>query len=128
MRRGPRSLTLVEQYLEARHRFRGVKLLRGGITLPLRPTPLSSTYTIRIDYKPTEPPRVFVVEPQLVGKPPHRYYSDGGRLCLYWHDYHNSMGFGESIVPWTAEWLYFYELWQVHGKWLAPESPHGQPK
>lgn len=25
----------------------------------------------------------------------------------------------ETIVPWTSEWLYFYEIWLVTGEWYA---------
>lgn len=126
MRRGARPLTLMEQFIDTRNHFRGVTYSRGSIALPLRPTSLSPTYRVRIDYKPEKSPKVYVVAPTLVGNPPHVY--KGGHLCLYWHEYDNSMGFGETIVPWTAEWLYFYELWQVRGEWLAPESPHKGPK
>ena len=31
----------------------------------------------------------------------------------------------ETIVPWTAEWIVFYELWKITGEWLGPEAPHG---
>lgn len=112
--------------MDTRNHFRGVTLKRGGIALSLRPTPESATYQIRIGYEPSGSPKVFVMSPALIGKPPHVYR--GGYLCLYWHEYDNSMGFGSTIVPWAAEWLYFYELWQVLGKWLAPESPHQGPK
>ena len=31
----------------------------------------------------------------------------------------------ETIIPWTAEWLVFYELWQLTGEWYGAASPHG---
>jgi len=31
----------------------------------------------------------------------------------------------EKIIPWIAEWLVFYELYRICGKWLGPEAPHG---
>ncbi len=126
MRKGARLLTRIEQYLDTRNRFRAVRLTRSGIEVPLRPTPESATYQIRIDYDPNVSPKVFVVSPRLVGNPPHVY--KGGHLCLYWREYSNAMAFSDTIVPWTAEWLYFYEIWQVQGEWLAPESPHRGPK
>jgi len=27
-----------------------------------------------------------------------------------------------TILPWTALWLYYYELWLDTGKWLGPSS------
>jgi hypothetical protein len=126
VKKGARPLTRVEQYRDASRHFLGVELTRTGIALPLRPTELSPTYRVRVDYVPEKSPRIYVVSPKIIDGAKHRYRD--GSLCVYWHEYDNTLGFGETIVPWTAEWLYFYELWQVHGKWLAPESPHGGPK
>ncbi len=126
MKKGGRSLTRMEQYLDTKRHFRRVELTATGIALPLRPTWLSPTYRVRIDYIRERPPRIYIVTPELVPNAKHTY--PDGRLCVYWHEYDNTLGFGDTIVPWTAEWLYLYELWQVHGKWLAPESPHGAPK
>jgi hypothetical protein len=28
----------------------------------------------------------------------------------------------QTIVPWTALWLYYYEGWLVTGDWLGPSS------
>src|SRR5712691_11341078 len=126
MKKGPRSLTLIEQFVDASRCFDGVRLTRTGIALPLRPTDLSPTYRIRIDYIRERSPRIYVETPELVPNAKHMYAD--GRLCVYWHEYNNSLGFGETIVPWTAEWLFFYEYWQVHGMWLAPESPHAGTK
>ena len=50
-----------------------------------------------------------------------------GTLCLYkptddpWKPSDN---IHEKIIPWTAEWLVFYELYLMCGKWLGPEAPH----
>ena len=50
-----------------------------------------------------------------------------GDLCLYhppsqpWsaeNDLHN------TIIPWTAEWLVFYELYLSEGVWLGPQVEH----
>jgi hypothetical protein len=27
-----------------------------------------------------------------------------------------------TLIPWTALWLYYYELWLDTGKWLGPSS------
>jgi hypothetical protein len=31
----------------------------------------------------------------------------------------------QKIIPWIAEWLVYYELYLICGKWLGPEAPHG---
>lgn len=30
-----------------------------------------------------------------------------------------------TIMPWAAMWLYYYEIWLVTDAWLGPSSPHG---
>ncbi len=55
----------------------------------------------------------------------HRY--PDGSLCLYWPDewgWTARESLAATIVPWTAFWLYYYELWLVTGEWLGPSSPH----
>jgi hypothetical protein len=32
-----------------------------------------------------------------------------------------------TILPWTALWLYYYELWLDTGKWLGPSSHATDP-
>lgn len=126
MRKGTRVLGRKDQYLHARQAYAGVQLTRTGISLPLRPTPLSPTYRVRIDYAPERLPRVFVVSPPLMPVSKHRYR--GGGLCLYYRqEYDNTMWLTDTIIPWAAQWLQCYEFWQVQGEWPAPESPHGGP-
>jgi hypothetical protein len=31
----------------------------------------------------------------------------------------------EKIIPWTAEWLVYYEIFKRTGQWIGPEAPHG---
>jgi hypothetical protein len=40
------------------------------------------------------------------------------------------MFLAETIVPWTAEWLFFYEVWMEdpEGRWLGLEAPHDDKK
>jgi len=30
----------------------------------------------------------------------------------------------ETIIPWTAEWIVFYELWKITGEWLGSAALH----
>lgn len=87
----------------------------------LQPTPASRTYTVRLVYQPPKQPRVTVLEPDLdlypgAARLPHVYA--GNELCLYtpgeW-DHHMSLA--TTIIPWIAEWLFFYEGWLAIGKW-----------
>lgn len=87
-------------------------------------------------------PMVLVLDPPLVRRPaeperpvPHLYARPEPalppHLCLYWppgREFDASMYLADTIIPWAAEWLMYYELWHVTGEWAGPEAPHGQPE
>lgn len=88
----------------------------------IRPTPISNLYTISISYSLEVPPIVEVINPKLKSynnEPiPHMYKQK--ELCLYYpkkREWTKQDYIGETIIPWTSEWLYFYEVWQVTGEW-----------
>jgi hypothetical protein len=108
---------------------------------PVRPA--SKTYTIRIVYfrrrffdgwhLSNRYVTVHVVDP-LIGESmrdgddlPHIYWNDRApdwpALCLwdpdemYWDP---EMSIATTIIPWTSEWLLFFEYWQISGEFLGP--------
>ncbi len=100
---------------------------RGGIAWngTLQPTEESPAYRVAIYHEPDRSPKVRVTDPLLRPGAPH-LYSDGS-LCLYWReDWHWAphATLAETIIPWTALWLYYYEIWLITGEWLGPSSPH----
>ena len=74
-------------------------------------------------------PQMFVMRPDLIElaggtRPPHLYDhdGDGALLCLWWPkncEWDPHHGLVDSYIPWTAEWLWYYEEWLKHGEWLA---------
>lgn len=91
---------------------------KGKVT----PSPLSRTYTIKIIYKKGKRPKVSVLEPELVTpegrKLPHIYAEDD--LCLYYpngKEWNAEKFLATTILPWTSEWLYHYEIWLATGTW-----------
>lgn len=72
-------------------------------------------------------PEMFVVAPDLAslakGKPlPHVYRNSapGVKLCLWLPDrleWTHQMPLGETYIPWTAEWLWYFEFWLATGRW-----------
>jgi hypothetical protein len=96
----------------------------------LMPTDVSAMYRVSISYRLRDAPKVFVATPQLRRnwngqKIPHRYAD--GSLCLYYPEYGewtSSMFIAETIVPWTALWLYHYEVWHSTGEWLGGGIEH----
>jgi hypothetical protein len=123
-------VSLAHQNVEIRRRFpgftnRGVPG-RAHWVGALQPTELSSRFEVRIRYRLGDVPRVFVI-PQITMGAPHVYWAQDGRLCLYYPKdggWRRDMIIAETIIPWTALWLRYYELWLDTGKWLGP-SPHG---
>lgn len=95
----------------------------------LHPRETSPTYEVAIKYHIGGVPEVRVLSPQLHPCAPHLY--EDGTLCLYWPEEwrwgRNAM-IAETILPWTALWLYYYELWLDIGEWLGPSSAHGLRK
>ena len=83
-------------------------------------------YDIEVTYRFGGYPNVRVRQPQITPCPAIHMYSDG-TLCLYYpinDPWKPSNDLHRKIIPWTAEWLVFYELYRICGKWLGPESPH----
>jgi hypothetical protein len=90
----------------------------------LRPTPFSDEYAISLTYNLNDTPVVVVPDrvPHWRGRnrPPH-LHSDGS-LCLYYppaREWRRDMLLGDTILPWSAEWLLHYELWLATGKWMG---------
>lgn len=109
---------------------------------PLKPA--SKTYTVRIVYfrrtffdgweLANNYITVHVVDP-LVGAEmlanetilPHIYWNERNpawpALCLwdpaemFWTP---EMSIATTIIPWTSEWLLFFEYWQISGEFLGP--------
>ncbi len=108
---------------------------------PLRP--LARTYEIDIAYFPrvhfadaviANPWITVEVLDPVIGfdprgtreKPPHIYRrpgtASGWSLCLYdprTEDWQPDQLIAETIIPWAAEWLFFYEGWLIDGHWAG---------
>lgn len=87
----------------------------------LQPTPLSATYSVRIDYTPHRPaPKVIVLRPTLraedVQDLPHVYAEDRLCLCYPWQ-WDDARLIARTIVPWASEWLLHFEIWKFTGRW-----------
>ena len=95
----------------------------------LQPTSISPVYTVAVAYRPPRSPVVRVTRPTIDPAAPHRYRD--GSLCLHAPadlDWHPGRFVAETIIPWTAEWLLYYEAWLADPdrRWFGPEAPHGR--
>jgi hypothetical protein len=101
---------------------RGVLRWRGH----LQPTWVCKSYLIDIEYRIGWIARVRVITPSLtdgIDRPlPHVYiggYLDGA-LCLHLDvDWRPHMPLINTIIPWTVEWLFFYEIWRFTDEWYG---------
>lgn len=94
----------------------------------VQPTPLSKEYNIRLIYCKNNSPEVWVVGNELekLDDPnfPHKYKIDKDnkkvKLCLYrFQEFNRTKYLSDTIIPWTIEWLYFYEIWLATGEWCG---------
>lgn len=91
----------------------------------LTPTPLSSTYAVKLRYSLKESPTVRVLSPALKIRGgeeeiPHLY--PDGSLCLYYgkeQEWKRTQFLADTILPWASEYLAHYELWLATGEWLG---------
>lgn len=94
---------------------------------------VEATYAIGMEF-----PWVRVRRPRLVQRPdfadgplPHVYWrGDEPGLCLFdplQKEWNASMAISRTTIPWTIDWLYFYEIWSMTGKWLGGGRHRGQP-
>lgn len=107
--------------------LRGLQLICTGRT---NPSDESQQYKIQIAYAYDGAPQCRILEPQIAVDPQIHMYKNG-TLCLYdWREqswnpvYHLS----ETVIPWIAEWLVYYELFQMTGRWLGKAASHDEPK
>lgn len=95
----------------------------------LQPFKNSPRYLIKIIYPfdsyYSKPPSVWVINPAPKENAPHRYPDKS--LCLYYpkdHSWTPYLFISNTIVPWAAMWLAFYEIWLDTDVWYGPEAPH----
>lgn len=125
-----KPLTAAQQFVN----LRGNPISRGGGVLqPGRftwrysatPSPLSRDYGVRIEFKQGGRPEIFVDDPDLhalaAGRPiPHLYQQKPPRLCLYLprtYEWQRWMRLDQTVVPWIALWLFYFEEWLDSDDW-----------
>lgn len=97
------------------------KLICRGIFQPEGCQP----YDVRIEFSAGFPPVVKILNMEVEAKFDIHLYNDCS-LCLFypgdmkWTD-HTKIA--EYTIPWITEWIYYYEIWKLTGKWEGKESP-----
>lgn len=83
-------------------------------------------YKVKVSYVRGGIPEIFITDPYIKPDTEYHIYKEGN-LCLYdWRDmpWQSKMKIHETIIPWTAEWLVFYEIWKLTGEWHGAIAPH----
>jgi hypothetical protein len=99
--------------------------LRWDFTV--RPSVVSRTYGVRLEYSVDAGPAVYVREPDLVSlaeqrRLPHVYSQQPVELCLYLPrsgQWHRGLSLAATLVPWTYLWLDYFEEWLVSNEWAG---------
>lgn len=92
--------------------------------------PFSEIYTIEVIYQKNGVPETWVSGnniKKLEDKDfPHKYEVDTirkrVRLCLYYpkaEEWSAEFLISRTIIFWATEWLFYYEIWLVTGKWYG---------
>lgn len=140
------GLPVVEQDREIQRLFPGFRLT-GDLGLWAvwegTLTPVRKAYKVRVTYFPRiffpdfqiANPRISVIvddpviglDPRGTGElPPHIYPNvsrpEFPRLCLFdpaTDEWDGEKLIAETILPWTARWLFFFEGWMATGEWFG---------
>lgn len=125
-------MTLRVSYPSASCELRkGTLYWRGKV----KPTPLSREYNVTLTYDETQAPKVWVSGEDLQKIDdedfPHNYGVDSEnnmvQICLYRHrEFTKDKFLANTIIPWTVEWLYFYEIWLATGEWCGGGEHPGE--
>lgn len=106
----------------------------------VQPFSVAREYKCRIELQRSgNIPSTYVLSPDLQAlahgrRPPHIYDYSAGRtkLCLFMPgggEWHSGLWLSETIVPWTVEWLRYYEIWLTDGIWHGEgEHPEMEPR
>lgn len=109
---------------------------KGQWYFTVKPTPKSEEYKLRISFTHGVCPIIEVVKPnnlvrEMKDAEFNHIFRDSRHgkqmLCLFAKGEWTPQKFiSKTIVPWAAEWCYFYEIWLDTGKWLGSSYHKGK--
>jgi hypothetical protein len=127
---GRKPLTAAQQFVNLRGNpiSRGEGKLQTGLLTwrySATPFPICRDYVVRIEFNQGGRPEIFVDSPDLHAlaggrRIPHLYEQKPPKLCLYLprnSEWQSWMRLDQTIVPWTALWLFYFEEWLVSNDW-----------
>ena len=134
-----KAIRLFDQMMTLRAAYPSASCeLRNGTLFwmgKIKPTPLSREYDVALIYSDSQVPKVWVLGDSLQKIDdagfPHKYDVDVKnnmvQICLYrYREFTKDKFLANTIIPWTVEWLYFYENWLATGEWCGGGEHPGQ--
>lgn len=134
-----KPLTAAQQFINVRGNpvCRGNGVLQAGRftwRYSATPTPISRVYDLRIEFRQGTRPEIFVDGPDLhvlAGgrRIPHLYQQKPPKLCLYrpkMQEWQSWMRLDQTVVPWTALWLFYFEEWLASDEWKGGGEHPGE--
>ena len=118
-------------------------ILHAGCLLRYRfsisPSDFGRIYECELQVTPdARTPEMLVLRPDLTtlaneASLPHIYPNKGPgtKLCLWWpkqREWLPQMKLTETYIPWTSEWLWYFEDWLTTGVWTGGGKHPGQRK
>lgn len=92
----------------------------------LQPVDYVEPYQIVITQLPGKAPEVFIKSPKIeINSKIHIYKK--GNLCLFYPpdlNWKANTSVSDYIIPWVNEWIIYYELYKISGKWEGPAVDH----
>lgn len=124
-------LTLIQQYHALKRDFGFGEIQRIGYNQliwkgTLKSSPIGDSYLVKITYHKGNVPKIYILDPPKLKLPKekkrleHVYDHGKQRLCLYYpkaKEWKETMTISSTILPWTIDWLYHYEIWLITGSW-----------
>lgn len=139
----PKNLAVQLKSLQLKYNYIECELKKGKLVWKqlVSPSKLSKKYEITVVYDGIVP-KVYLYNQGIMKKKnddiPHCYewhYNNSNdeyvRICLYYpqnSEWSKDMLLSETIIPWAIEWLYYYEIWRINGKWLGGGVEHAKNK
>lgn len=116
-------MLLKKKYPQSKITLKKNKMIWYG---EIKPTPISCLYKIKIICEKGLKPKVVLYGDHIEGIEkddfPHCYHKYENRqmveLCLNIPtEFDYSLRIVDTIIPWSQEWLYHYEIWLATGEW-----------
>ena len=137
--------TIPIQVYNIKKKYKNVKFIENTdnklkIIVKLQPTSISKYYDTLIEFDIVKKiPKVMISLKQLgvekIETIPHNYQTETVQnekyliLCLYYPgEWNSKMNISDTIIPWASEWLYYFEIWKITGKWLGGGIEHKNKK